>query len=92
MEVKCGEGNRRQAAALESLFFGGAKCILGFSSKTCNEAVRGDMGLETLQGHTDKAKLKLWLPCQRIGIIGSCLLRSGMSSHVEVGRGKFGVG
>ncbi len=24
--------------------------ILGCSSKTCNEAVKGDMGLETLQG------------------------------------------
>ena len=26
------------------------------SSKTCNEAVRGDMGLETLKGCRDKAK------------------------------------
>ena len=36
---------------------GGAKHILGCSSKTCN---RGDMCLETLQGRRDKAKLKLW--------------------------------
>ena len=28
---------------------GGAKRILGSSSKTCNEAVRGDMDLETLK-------------------------------------------
>ena len=39
---------------------GGAKHILGCSSKTCNEAVRVDMGLETLQGRRDEAKLKLW--------------------------------
>ena len=38
----------------------GAKRILGCSSKTCNEAVRGDMGLETLKSHRDKAKLKWW--------------------------------
>ena len=28
--------------------------------KPCNEAVRGDMGLETLQGQRDRAKLKWW--------------------------------
>ena len=39
---------------------GGAKRILRCSSKTYNEAVRGDMGLETLQGRRDKAKLKWW--------------------------------
>ena len=39
---------------------GGAKRILGCSSKTCNEAVRGEMGLDTLQGRRDKNKLK-WL-------------------------------
>ena len=39
---------------------GGAKEILGCSSKTCNEAVRGDMGLETLKSRRDKAKLKWW--------------------------------
>ena len=49
-----------QAAALESVMLGGAKRILGCSSKTCNEAVRGDMGLETLQGRRDKSKLKVW--------------------------------
>ena len=38
----------------------GAKRILGCSSKTCNEAVRGDMGLETLKSRRDKAKLKWW--------------------------------
>ena len=35
------EGNKTQAAALESVMLGGAKRILGCSSKACNEAVRG---------------------------------------------------
>ena len=38
------EGNKAHAAALESVMIGGAKRILGCSSRTCNEAVRGDMG------------------------------------------------
>ena len=45
---KVWESNKTQAATLESVMLGGAKRILGCSSKTCNEAVRGDMGLETL--------------------------------------------
>ena len=59
LEYGC-EGNKTQAAALESVMLGGAKRILGSSSKTCNEAVRGDMGLETLHGRRYKAKLKWW--------------------------------
>ena len=27
---------------------------------TCNEAARGDMGLDTLQSRRDRAKLKWW--------------------------------
>ena len=54
------EGNKAQAAALQSVMIGGAKRILGCSSRTCNEAVRGDMGLDSLQGRRDKAKLKWW--------------------------------
>ena len=54
------EGNKAQAAALESVMIGGAKRILGCSSRTCNEAVRGDMMLDSLQGRRDKAKLKWW--------------------------------
>ena len=54
------EGNKCQTAALESVMLGGAKRILGCSSRTCNEAVRGDMGLETLQGRRDKSKLRVW--------------------------------
>ena len=48
------EGNKVQAAALESVMIGGAKRILGCSSRTCNEAVRGDMGLDSLQGCRDE--------------------------------------
>ena len=44
------EGNKGEVAALESIIQGGAIRILGCSSKTCNEAVRGDMGLESLRG------------------------------------------
>ena len=38
------EGNKTQAAALQSVMVGGAKRNLGCSSRTCNEAARGDMG------------------------------------------------
>ena len=53
------EGNKSQTAAV---LLGGGKRILGCSSKTCtcNEAVRGDLGIDTLQGRRDKAKLKWW--------------------------------
>ena len=49
------EGDKGQAAVLESVVK-----IHGCSSKTCNEAVRGDLGIDTLQGRRDKAKLKWW--------------------------------
>ena len=52
------EGNKSQARSLESIILDGAKRILGYPSKTCNEAVRGDMGLDTLQSRRDRAKLK----------------------------------
>ena len=54
------EGNKSQAGSLESIILDGAKRILECSSKTCNEAVRGDMGLDTLQSRRDRAKLKWW--------------------------------
>ena len=54
------EGNKSQAGSLESIILDGAKRILGCSSMTCNEAVRGDMGLDTLQSCRDRAKLKWW--------------------------------
>ena len=42
-EVTC---NKSQAGSLESIILDGATCkwILGCTSKTCNEAVRGNMG------------------------------------------------
>ena len=55
------EGNNSQAGSLESIILlDGAKRGLGCSSKTCNEAVRGDVGLDTLQSRRDRAKLKWW--------------------------------
>ena len=54
------EGNKSLAGSLESIILNGAKQILGCSSETCNEAVRGDMGLDTLQSCRDRAKLKWW--------------------------------
>ena len=54
------EGNKSQAGSLESIILDGAKRILGCSSKTGNETVVGDMGLDTLQNRTDRAKLKWW--------------------------------
>ena len=52
--------NKRQTASLESIQLEAAKKMLGCSSKTCNEAVRGDMGLESLKGRRDRCKLKWW--------------------------------
>ena len=54
------EGNKSHAGSLESIILDGAKRILGCSSKTCNEAVRGDMGLDTLQSRRDRVNLKWW--------------------------------
>ena len=54
------EGNKSRACSVESIISDGAKRILGCSSKICNEAVRGNMGLDTLQSHRDRAKLKWW--------------------------------
>ena len=39
--------SKSQTSALESIILGEAKRVLGCSSKTCNEAIRGDMGLES---------------------------------------------
>ena len=47
------EGNNSQAGTLESIILDEAKQILECSSTTCNEAVRGDMGLDTLQSHRE---------------------------------------
>ena len=60
--------NKRQTASLESIQLGVAKKILGCSSKTCNEAVRGDMGLESLKGRRDRSKLKWWYKVNKLDI------------------------
>ena len=89
------EANKAQAAALESVVLGGAKRILGCSSRTCNEAVRGDIGLESLQGRRDKAKLKWWykLACMEgIGSHTNFSGRFGILSQAEVAKGSLGVG
>ena len=52
------KGNKNQVASFESIVLDGAKQILGCSSKTCNEAVKGNMGLDTLQSRRDRATLK----------------------------------
>ena len=70
----------------------GAKRILGCSSKTCNEAVRGDMGLDTLQSRRDRAKLKWWYKLATLPEDRYSLIRNGILNHVEEGRGKCGVG
>ena len=54
------EGIKSQAGSLESIILDGAKRIRGCSSKNCNEAVRGDMDLDTLQSHRDRTTLKWW--------------------------------
>ena len=74
---------------------GGAKRILGCSSRTCNEAVRGDMGLESLQVRRDKAKLKWWykLACMEGDRYPHKLSgRFGILNHAEVARGSLGAG
>ena len=54
------EGNKSHEGSFESLILDGAKWILGCSSKTYNEAVRDDMGLDTLQRHWERAKLNMY--------------------------------
>ena len=61
MLVKCGLViNGRQLPWNQFSLEHAAKKILGCSFKTCNEAVRGDMGLESLKGRRDRCKLKWW--------------------------------
>ena len=42
------ECSKYQAAALQSVLLGGGKRILGCFSKTCNEVVMEDLGIDTL--------------------------------------------
>ena len=54
------ESNKNHASSLESIILDGPKQTLRCSSKTCNEAVIGDMDLDTLQSHRDRRELKWW--------------------------------
>ena len=77
------EGNKNQAAALQFVLLCGPKRICGCSSETCNGPVRGDMGLQgckMLASMSQDRHPRRWL------------FRTGMLSHVEVGRRLFGVG
>ena len=85
------EGNKSQVDALESIILGGAKRILGCSSKTCNEADRGDMGIETLKSRRDRAKLKWWYKLATMPEDRFPKLRSGIKNRVEVDKGKHVV-
>ena len=55
--MKYGNVIRGRPMLWSLLYWGGAKKLLGCSSRTCNEAVRGDMSIDTLRSHRDKAKL-----------------------------------
>ena len=59
-ESEVWEDNKSRVGSFESIILDRAKRIFECSSKTCNEAVRGDMGLDTLQTRKDRAKLKWW--------------------------------
>ena len=52
--------NKNRASDFEAVILGGDKKILECSSKTCNKAVRGDMGLDLLISRWDRAKLTWW--------------------------------
>ena len=82
-----------QAASLESIMLGGAKHVLGYSSKTSNKAIWGDMGLEFLQGRRDKRKLS-WctrsLACPFLDIQSNSFKKSGILNHVQVGNVRYG--
>ena len=84
--------NKSQARALESIILGGAKNILGCSSKTCNEAVWGDMGLDTLKSIRDRARLKWWYKVCRLPDNRYPKQLLSQEWDVEVGKGKLGVG
>ena len=58
--------SKSQARELDSILFREANKILGCSSKTCNEAVWGDMGSDTLKSERDRVKVKWWYKVCRL--------------------------
>ena len=80
------EGNKSQAASPKSIMLGGAKRVLGCLSKTSNEAIWGDVGLEFLQGRRDKRKLSWWykvvsMPLGFLDIQSNSFKKSGILNH-----------
>ena len=57
-ESEVWESNKSQAGSLESIILDGTKQTLGCSSKTCNEAVTGDMGTHCRAVGIHLSKLK----------------------------------
>ena len=55
------EGNKSQACSLESIILDEAKGIFGCASKTCNEAIRGDMDLDILPNRRGRTMLRWWI-------------------------------
>ena len=86
------KGNKSQAGSLESMILDEAKWILGCSSNSCNEPVRGDMGLDTLQIHRDRAKFKWWYKlttfCLRIATLPKQLFNKEWTIKPHRGRQK----
>ena len=72
--------------ALESIILGAAEKIPGCSSKTCNEAVRGDMGLESLKSRRDRAKLKwpYFLPSYTVYIVFFSYNATGLTMKMHI--------
>ena len=85
------EANKTQAAALESVVLGGAKRILGCLSKTCNGAVRGDMVIDTLQGHRDKNKVEVVAAMPGNRYPKELFNKEWNFSNEKAGRGSVGV-
>ena len=68
--------------------------------RTFKEVVRGELGLDTLQSHRDRAKLKweymcklaIYVHCLQIRRYPKQLICSGILNHIEGDKGKCGVG
>ena len=89
------EGNKSQAASLESIMLGGAKRVLGCSSKTSNEAIWGDMGWSFCKVGVININFvggTRLLACPFLDIQSNSFKKSGILNHVQVGNVKYGKG
>ena len=80
------EVSKSQVASLESVVLGGAKRVFGCSSKTSNEAIWGDMGLEVLQGRRDKRKPSWWFISMPLSRYPKQLFQEGWNIKTRSGR------